>query len=228
MSGGDGRLRRVRLAFERNYTQIPNDWLRNPQLSMKARCLLGILMSHDEGYVVTLKTLAATNQEGISAIRSAVDELRRHDFLEIEQLRDRRTGRLSGSVWVLTDPAEVADRRRAQPQLLPDDDHPRSDSPRADNPHADNRTSKEAHPEEDLHPGLPTGTSTRAGAKEDALTGDSLSDAIWERCPVTKREHVFDGDDPLAWCGRCAQVRADGSVYDRHGRQMREAQAVEA
>lgn len=221
MSGGDGRLRRVKLAFERNFTPIPNDWLRNPQLSMKARCLLGILLSHDEGYVVTLKSLAATNREGISAIRSAVDELKKHDFLEIEQLRDR-LGRLSGSVWVLTDPAEVAARRRRQPKLLPDSDYPGSDEPRAENPHADNRTSKEQQSEETLNPGVSSNPSTRAGDEEDALSGDDPLDAIWETCPVSLSGHLFDLDH--GWCTLCAQANADGSIRDRNGRTLRAAQ----
>lgn len=205
MSGGDGRLRRVKLAFERNYTQIPNDWLRNPELSMKARCLLALLLSHDEGYVVTLKTLAATNREGISAIRSAVDELKRNDFLTIEQLRDR-SGRLSGSVWVLTDPAEVARKRRSQPHL-PAFDQPRSDEPRAENPHAVNRTSKEAKSKEDLYPGVSSNPSTRAGDEEDALARAILQAAYPAPCEGG-RAHVPASDRAGGFCTVCGMKPA--------------------
>jgi hypothetical protein len=225
---GDGRLERDQLAFERDFFQMPNDWARGPDmapnaagLSLRAIGLLAQLLSHKPGYVVTFKTLARKNREGDAAIRTVVDELKSKGFLEIEKQRNRR-GVITGSIWRLTDPVEVEKRKRSQP-VLPGLGHPHVDSP-----HAGNHSLKEAQQKEDSYPGTSIGGSTRAGKKEDALTGDDLIAAIWETCPVTHSAHVFDIDDGRqdGWCTFCAQVKADGSVYDRNGGLLRAATRV--
>lgn len=194
-------------------------------LSLRAIGLLAQLLSHKPGYVVTFKTLARKNREGDAAIRTVVDELKKAGFLEIEKVRNRR-GIITGSIWRLTDPVEVERRKRSQPAL------PGLGQPHVDYPHADDRGLKEAQQEEDSYPGTSTGSSTRAGKKEDALTGDDLIAAIWETCPATRSAHEFDIDTHSrrqdGWCRHCAQVKADGSVYDRNGGLLRSASRVGA
>lgn len=205
----DGKLIRVKLAFERDFTQIPNEWVRGGAgLSLRAIGLLTQLMSHQEGFTVTLNALAATNAEGQAAIRNAVDQLKQAGFLTIETQRGHH-GKITGSLWILTDPAEK--KSRSQPQL----DFPRAVEPRADKPRAVNRTLKEAHSEEHLYPVNQADPSTRAGAEEDGLPADSSWVAtespadkyrrlIHAKCPLSRsgREHDWA---PSGYCTNCGE-----------------------
>ena len=138
----DGRIERVRLKFERDFTILPNAWGRDHGLSLKARGLLWLLMSHDEGSVVSVRQLVATNQEGRAAIDSAIQELKRGGYLEHEIVRGRH-GRIDGVIWRLTDPAA----RKRQPQLdIPGAGNPDTRS----NRHTDNPHLREDQPEEDI------------------------------------------------------------------------------
>lgn len=201
----DGRLRRVKLKFERNFTQIPNEWLRDSNLSLRARGLLALLMSHDEGYTVTHKTLVAANPEGSTALQAAVDELKRHHYLVINKERGYG-GRVAGYVWELTDPAE--EKRRSTPQL----DIPYLAEPDLGNPDTENPHLKEQHLQEHLPLAIEASHSTRAGIEEDA-SGGSPQDAgermaeLYQRMlhqPCRYRagkEHDYTPDAPCSGCG---------------------------
>ncbi|MCC2034126.1 hypothetical protein [Microbacterium allomyrinae] len=100
-----GVLHRERMRFERDFTQLPNTWLRDRRLSRAARGLLGELMTHDVGFELSIQSLSATGTEGRDAIRTMVTELEREGYLT--RHRERRRGRLGGTVWTLTDPWDV-------------------------------------------------------------------------------------------------------------------------
>lgn len=164
----DGTLRRVKLAFERNYTQMPNEWHRDSNLSLTARGLLGLLMSHDEGWSVTHKTLVATNPEGRTAIETAVKELKAAGYLKITPRRGRGA-RVDGWEWELTDPVEAA-REAANNQLAGFPNYGTSVTRKTRT--TENQHLKEQHLEEHLTKELKADHSTRAGINEDA-SGDS-------------------------------------------------------
>lgn len=105
----EGRLIRQLLPFERNFTQLPNAWLRDPKLSFKARGLLALLMTHDEGWKVTIKQLAddASRRDGIDSIRAAVEELEAHGYLI--RRPSRRGGQFTADDWEITDPTALSD-----------------------------------------------------------------------------------------------------------------------
>jgi hypothetical protein len=101
-------LIRRRLRFERNYTQVPNAWLRDERLSFRARGILAMLLSHEHGWKVTLKAVAgASSGEGIDAVRVAVAELERFGYLVRHPIKAR--GRFQGDDWELVDPFEAVD-----------------------------------------------------------------------------------------------------------------------
>lgn len=202
----DGRLRRVKLAFERDYTQIPNEWLRDSSISLGARGLLCLLMSHREGYVVTYKTLAATNPEGMSALLRIVQELKEQQYLAIHKERGAN-GRILGYVWELTDPKQ--EKRRSTPYL----DIPDLGKPDLDKPDLDNHVLKEAQLEEHSLLKSQPGHSTGAGVEEDA-SGDSPQPAaetpaeryqrlIHQKCPARQhgRPHHWEPSDYCTFCG---------------------------
>lgn len=106
MSGG--RLIRPLLPFERQFTQLPNEWLRDKRLSYKARGLLALLMTHDTGWKVTIKQLAAeAERDGEHAIGEAVKELEQHGYLI--RRRARRGGQFTADDWEIADPSGLSE-----------------------------------------------------------------------------------------------------------------------
>lgn len=206
----EGRLKRVRLKFERDFTQIPNEWLRDPKLSLKARGLLALMMSHDEGWSITYKALVATNPEGQAALVAAVDELKRERYLVVNKQRGYG-GKITGWTWELTDPAE--EKRRSTPEL----DFPHVDSPHVGEPDVDNPLLKEQQTTRTLKEVNGADHSTRAGTNEDALTGDAPSPAaeseveryerlVHESCRFFSRPRQHDWA-PSGYCSNCGTPR---------------------
>ena len=102
--------------FDDHFTQIPNDWLRDARLSFKARGLLSLVMSHRQGWSLSIASLAEQNQEGRDAIRSAIAELENYGYLTRSQVNE--SGRFGESVWTTYDPTD-----------LPSSENPSSDNP---------------------------------------------------------------------------------------------------
>jgi len=123
-------------SFDDHFTQIPNDWLRDSRLSFKARGILAMLMSHTQGWSLSINTIAKQNQEGKDAIRSAVQELEKYGYLYRTQVNEG--GRFGESIWITQDPA----------------DSPMAENPTTENPTTKNNNIKEEHikntKEEDL------------------------------------------------------------------------------
>lgn len=102
----EATLIRSRIRFEREFTQLPNAWLRDNRLSFRARGLLALLMSHKPGeFKVTIKALANDNPEGIAALRVAVEELEEIGYLR--RYRKARGGQFQPDTWELCDPHEL-------------------------------------------------------------------------------------------------------------------------
>ena len=105
-----GKIRREELAFEREFTQIPNAWMRDTRLSLRARGLLAVLMSHKDGWRVAVADLTTkrpdgATREGAAAILVATRELEEFGYLYREAGRDAR-GRVAASDWVIQDPSD--------------------------------------------------------------------------------------------------------------------------
>lgn len=102
-----GTLVRERLAWERDFTQIPNIYARDKDLSWVARGILVWLMTHDAGYQVTMGAIEqASWKEGREAVRSAVAELEKAGYLHRQQKRGAG-GRLAGYTFHLQDPFQL-------------------------------------------------------------------------------------------------------------------------
>jgi len=86
-----------------NFTQIPNELLRDPSLSFKAKGILCLLLSNKEGWHSYLSTIQQMTCEGITAIRNGISELEKAGYLMKIQYREKQTKVRRGSVWVYTD-----------------------------------------------------------------------------------------------------------------------------
>lgn len=206
----EGRLVRARLKFERDFTQIPNEWMRDPDLSLKARGLLGLLMTHETNFSVTVKALVASNPEGRDAIDGALKELRARDYLRMDKERNRQ-GHIVGITWTLTDPVEV-EKSRSEP--LPG--FPTSGKTHIRvNRELENPRLKEDQVKEHLSIELKNPTIGARADEEDALPRGShpvASESPAERyerlihlkCPGRKpgKPHVYNTvSQNCEWCG---------------------------
>ncbi|ASR84172.1 HTH DNA binding domain protein [Arthrobacter phage Wheelbite] len=95
-------IRRSGLAFERNYTQIPNSWLRDARLSYRARGVLAMLMTHAEGWQISTEAIINGGLEGRDAIRGTIKELADLGYLTRETARSE--GRFSGTDYAISEP----------------------------------------------------------------------------------------------------------------------------
>lgn len=111
-------------AFDNHFTQIPNSWLRDTRLTLKARGLLSLVMSHSQGWSLSISRLAEESLEGKDAIRSAITELEKFGYLSRSQ---ENQGRFGENIWVTHDPA----------------DYPLAENPMTENPTPKNNNIKE-------------------------------------------------------------------------------------
>lgn len=197
---GEGRLQRPRLRFERDFTQLPNTWLRDERISFRARGLRDYLMSHEAGFHVTIKALAANGPEGREAIQTAVRELEQAGYLERIQTRGRG-GRLGHVWWDLKDPFELPESLTQPLTGFPSTAQPSPVQPLTGNP-----PTKEEQLKEHLSPELKF-PATDARADEEADPSSVYSQAIRLKCPRSRSgRHTFEGS---GFCRDCAARDTD-------------------
>jgi hypothetical protein len=166
----------VNASISKNFTQIPNDLLRNPEISGKAKAILCILLSNKEGWTTYITNLQKMMKEGLDAIRSGVSELEEFGYLIRVRYRDKTTKKWVGSFWCYTDIPGSFDISRQQKLLEKQNCETfinKEDEPHMENPHVasshvenptliilkDNNTKKEKNKkreEEDARMGKPT------------------------------------------------------------------------
>ena len=86
-----------------NFTRVPNDMLRNPELSAKAKGILCLLLSNREGWKSHVDTITKMMADGKESIRSGLNELEEHGYLLRIRYREMESKQLQGMVWCYTD-----------------------------------------------------------------------------------------------------------------------------
>lgn len=100
-------LIRGKHSFDNNFTQIPNAWLRDTRLSFRARGFLAMLLSHSQGWSLSIASIVAESREGTHAIRETIYELENLGYLERTQINEN--GRFGESIWETKDPAPMSE-----------------------------------------------------------------------------------------------------------------------
>jgi len=91
--------------FDDHFTQIPNGWVRDSNLSLKAIGLLTQLMSHRPGWNMSVSSLARFNKVGVDTIKSAVKELELYGYLKrSEKQEHNEDGTFADYIWTTADP----------------------------------------------------------------------------------------------------------------------------
>lgn len=86
-----------------NFTQIPNDMLRNPKLSAKAKGILCLLLSNREGWSSCIATIMNMMSDGETTIRSGLAELEKVGYLVRLRYREKKSKVCRGMIWCYTD-----------------------------------------------------------------------------------------------------------------------------
>ena len=71
-----------------NYTTVPNSWVNDEKISLKAKGLLLILQSLSDGWNFTIAGIATKSKDSIDATRTAINELKNAGYLYWEQTSD--------------------------------------------------------------------------------------------------------------------------------------------
>lgn len=108
-----------RVERTKNYTVMSNHHLRNPELTLKAKGLLSMMLSLPEAWSYSIRGLAAICKEGVDAIGAALKELETQGYIVRHQLRDDK-GRISDTEYVIYE--------------LPHTDCPYTENPYMDKP----------------------------------------------------------------------------------------------
>lgn len=88
---------------KQSFTQIPNEMLRDPKMSAKAKGLLCLLLSNKEGWYSYMETIQSMMSDGRASIQSGIKELEEQGYLL--KLRYRAvSGKkpYKGSIWGCT------------------------------------------------------------------------------------------------------------------------------
>ena len=73
-----------------NYTTISNVFLRDKELSLKAKGLLATILSLPEDWDFSIKGICATIKEGTTAVYSAINELKEHGYCKVVTNRNEK------------------------------------------------------------------------------------------------------------------------------------------
>ena len=114
-----------RVDKQSNYTKVGNYFIRDPDLSLRGKGMLTLLLSLPEDWQYSVSGLAAITKEGEAVVRSALDELEQLGYLERRRRRDEH-GRLHETEYsIFEQPKDTFDLRTGAPH---------SDKPMSENP----------------------------------------------------------------------------------------------
>lgn len=93
----------INCSVTKNFTQVPNDLLKNPNISGKAKTILCILLSNKQGWHSYMQSIKQMMKEGEDAIRTGIAELEENQYLLRIRYRCKATKTWRGSFWAYTD-----------------------------------------------------------------------------------------------------------------------------
>ena len=102
-----------RVEKTKDFTIMSNHHLRNPNLSLKAKGLLSLMLSLPEDWDYTTKGLAQICKEGVDSIGTALKELERYGYLTRRRLRCE-----NGQLWEILSTRYMRHLRRSVERVV--------------------------------------------------------------------------------------------------------------
>lgn len=90
----------INCQVQNEFTQIPNEFVRNPTISTKAKVVLCILLGNRQGWKSFIVSIKDCMKEGEETVRNAVKELEQLGYLIRLNYRDKKTKQWKGWLWV--------------------------------------------------------------------------------------------------------------------------------
>lgn len=111
----------VRVNHNTNYTVMSNHHLRDMKLSLKAIGLLSKILSLPPDWDYTIEGLAAICKDGVSAVKSALKELKDARYLVVTKLMPDKTksGRIEYIYDIFEQPQEKQPLEKQEVEILP-------------------------------------------------------------------------------------------------------------
>lgn len=80
----------IRVEKTREYVVMNNKFLRNKQMSLKAKGLLALCLSLPEDWDYSINGLVSITKESVTAVRNAMKELEEHGHMKINKLQNEK------------------------------------------------------------------------------------------------------------------------------------------
>lgn len=93
----------INCGVSKDFTMIPNEVIKDPTLSAKAKTILFLLLSNRTGWISYKVTLNKYLKEGTSSLDSGLKELENAGFLIRVKYRNKKTKAWAGSFWAYGD-----------------------------------------------------------------------------------------------------------------------------
>ncbi|MEV8107821.1 hypothetical protein [Streptomyces sp. NPDC088135] len=232
----NGFIRRGPMAadvFEQQFTRIHNAVFRDRRMSYKAKGIFGLISTHRDGFGLSIESLTSFSTDGVSAVRTGLNELEEFGYLQRDQQRvdgptkenpKAKKGSFGSVEYFITDmpdglvisvPAPEGGERETPSsdpscenrvtEESPSSD-PSCDFPHADEPHAEDHRRKKINPQKNI-----------------SLSGSPSSPEPQESTPAEAkmRETAAPEDNPAPAAAEVPAPR-DGQVADEQGAELLE------
>ena len=196
-----------RVEKTKDFTIMSNHHLRNPNLSLKAKGLLSLMLSLPEDWDYTTKGLAQICKEGVDSIGTALKELERYGYLTRRRLRCEN-GQLGDIEYTIHETPADTSRESSSPkrenpgQVNPGQAKPEQEKPAQLNTNiqkTDPPITKKLRTDLSIHPSADGDTEIR-----DGIDGSDLVDAY--------REIIRDNVEYECLISRYGKERMDETV----------------
>lgn len=162
----------------RNYTTISNVFLRDKNLSIKAKGFLAVVMSLPEDWDFTINGICAVLKEGRTAIYSAISELKANGYCKVELCKNEK-GIITGN--------DYSFREIPKTEWIKENENPHTENRDTDNQYADNATQRNKEEKE---------------IKNKQNKEDNISIEILPSKGRTDEDDVSDSSSPCGTEGR--------------------------
>ena len=141
-------INRIIKQTDYQFTMIPNQAVRDPEITSNAFRLLAYLLSHENGYELVHDQIMRQTDLGRYAIQKAMDLLQRKGFLKVERQR-RADGSYGGYNYILLDPyKDTSAGESTAGHSTMESFHYGTTSPLKEDKDTKKITNKEEHPQE--------------------------------------------------------------------------------
>ncbi|WP_052758107.1 hypothetical protein [Streptomyces yangpuensis] len=179
----NGFIRRGPMAadvFEQQFTRIHNAVFRDRRMSYKAKGIFGLISTHRDGFGLSIESLTSFSTDGVSAVRTGLNELEKFGYLQRDQQRldgptadnpNAKKGSFGAVEYFITDMPDGLVISIPAPAPAPEENpssdpscenrttegpkenrssDPSCDFPHADEPHAEDHRRKKNNPQKNI------------------------------------------------------------------------------